>query len=142
VTIAGRHQRVRQEVDDENLADILAGHVGPGFFDSLTVESIVRMAQLEMEQQKATGVHDDAIKMKKKKTKKKQSFQRGLRMQKTIQQPWPLGPEKEKSCSPFSSVEVMNPDYSLAEDMNPNCSGRTWILSTSAAPGNVGGREK
>jgi hypothetical protein len=54
------------------------------------------MAQLEMEQQKATGVHDDAIKMNKKKTKKKQYFQRGLRMQKTIQQPWPLGPIRSK----------------------------------------------
>jgi hypothetical protein len=92
----GRHQRFRQ-VDDEKLADILAGHVDPGFFDSLTVENIVREAQLEMEQQKATGVHDAANKTKNKNKKKCwYSFQRRLRMQKTIQQPWPLGPIRSK----------------------------------------------
>jgi hypothetical protein len=54
----------------------------PAFLDSLTVENILRVAQLEIEQQKVTCVHDDANKMNKKKYS-----QRGLRIQKQYSSP-------------------------------------------------------
>jgi hypothetical protein len=103
----GRHQRFRQ-VDDEKLADIMAGHVDPGFFDSLTVKNIIHVAKLEMEQQGGTtgrnststptGAHDDANNKRNRKNKKKQYSQRGLKEepQKPIQQPWPQGPIRSK----------------------------------------------
>jgi hypothetical protein len=134
----GVHQRFRGgEVDDEKLEDILAGHIVPGFFDSLTVENIVRVAQLEMEQHGASSAHDDA-------NKKKKNFQKGLRMQKPIQQqPWPLGPIRPKvRMNPRTGKREVKLSYSSAADMSPNCSSRICILFTSATHGNVGGREK
>lgn len=85
------HQLVR-EVDEEKLVDIGYGQVDHDFFKSLNVEDIVRVAQLEMQQQEEitgctstnadTGAHDNGKKKKQKKYRQPK---------KHTQQPWPLG---------------------------------------------------